>query len=63
MTNSRQDVRLATWNANGIIQYREELQVFLDTHNIDICLISETHFDNQSFIKFKEYRVYSSKHP
>ena len=41
------------WNANGLLQHKNELQAILETENIDICLICETHFTNQSFIKFK----------
>lgn len=39
----RQEIRIATWNANGIMQSQGKLQVFLDTNKIDIDLISKTH--------------------
>lgn len=51
------------WNANGLLQHQKELQVVLDIEHIDICLISETHFTNESFIKFKGYKVYHTNHP
>lgn len=51
------------WNANGLQQHQHELQVVLDTENIDVCLISESHFTKQSYIKFKGYRVYHALHP
>lgn len=35
----------------------------LDIENIDICLISETHYTNESFIRFKGYKVYHTIHP
>lgn len=51
------------WNANGLLQHQQELQAILDIENIDICLISETHFTRESFIKFKGYKVYHTIHP
>lgn len=37
-------LKMAAWNANGLSQHQQEIKVFLYTHNIDILLISETHF-------------------
>lgn len=51
------------WNANGLLQHQRELQVVLDSKKIDVCLISETHFTKESYIKFKGYKVYSTIHP
>jgi hypothetical protein len=36
-------LRLALWNANGLIQHAE-VKTFISVHNIDVMLISETHF-------------------
>lgn len=47
-----------SWNGNGLARHKEELEIVLDLNEIDICLISETHFTNQSYIKFKGYLVY-----
>ena len=33
-------LRIATWNANGLTQHLAELELFLNTEKIDICLIS-----------------------
>lgn len=57
------DLRIMEWNANGLSQHQQELQAVLDTEKIDVCLISETHFTKQSFIKFRGYRVYHTIHP
>lgn len=57
------DLRIAAWNANGIIQRQQELQAFLDTQKIDVCLISETHLTAQEYIKFRGYITYSTAHP
>lgn len=56
-------IKILSWNANGLLQKQYELQAVLDTNNIDICLISETHFNKQSFIKLKGYKIYHTTHP
>jgi hypothetical protein len=61
--NMAQDIRIVTWNANGLLQHRNELQMFLDIKKIDICLVSETHFTNESYIRLKGYCVYHTIHP
>lgn len=35
----------------------------VDIENIDICLISETHFTKETFVRFKGYNVYHTIHP
>ena len=50
------------WNANGLLQHQQELQAVLDTGKVD-CLVSETHFTKQSYIKFRGYKVYRTIHP
>lgn len=39
------------------------MEIFLYTQKIDVCLISETHFTNQSYIKIKGYATYHTIHP
>lgn len=46
-----------------LLQHQQELQAVLEIENIDVCLISETHFTKQSYIKFRGYRVYHTSHP
>lgn len=38
------------------------MQVVLDIEKIDVCLISETHFTIQSYIKCKGKQVYHTRH-
>lgn len=52
-----------TWNANGLLKHRNELQAVLTTEQIDICLISESHFTRESFIHIKGYNIYHALHP
>jgi hypothetical protein len=51
------------WNANGLLQHKDELKAVLCTENIDICLISETHFTSESHIKFRNCVIYHTIHP
>lgn len=46
-------LRIITWNANGLIQRAHELEIFLRMNNVDIALISETHFTNKNYIRMK----------
>lgn len=57
------NLRIMCWNANGLMKHQQELQAILDIEKIDVCLISETHFTNQSHIRFKGYKVYQTIHP
>lgn len=56
-------LRIITWNANGLNQRARELEVFMLTNNIDIALISETHFSNKNHIKIRGYCAYWTTHP
>nr|XP_012234580.1 PREDICTED: RNA-directed DNA polymerase from mobile element jockey-like [Linepithema humile] len=56
-------IKIMSWNANGLLNHQQELQATLDINKIDVCLISETHFTKQSFIKFRGYKVYQTIHP
>lgn len=55
--------KIAVWNANGLSQHRNEIELFLNEHKIDIMLISETHFTDKSYVKFPNYKVYTTAHP
>jgi hypothetical protein len=50
-------------NANGLLRHQHELEVILSTENIDLCLISETHFTKESFIRLKNCIIYHTIHP
>lgn len=56
-------LKIMTWNANGLANHKNELQLVLDTKNIDVCLVSETHFTKQSYIQFRGYKIYHALHP
>ena len=56
-------LKIVSWNANGLLQNKDELEIILKIKNVDICLISETHFTNQSLVRFKGYQLYHTPHP
>lgn len=58
-----QTLRIVTWNANGLLQHIPELEIFLNTQNIDICLISESHFTKLSHARIRGYKFYRANHP
>ena len=56
-------IKINFWNANGLLNHQQELQAILDINKIVVCLISETRFTKQSFIKFRGYKIYHKIHP
>ncbi|KAK9295489.1 hypothetical protein QLX08_010190 [Tetragonisca angustula] len=48
---------IALWNANGLVQHKNELEYFLNNQGIQVMLISETHFTNKSFLKLHGYHT------
>ena len=51
-------MRIALWNANSLAQHKFELELFLKQQQIDVMLISETHFTDKN-----GYNVYHTQHP
>lgn len=56
-------LKFMLWKANGLLKHNDELQLILNKENIDICLIAETHFTNESCILIPQYSVYHINHP
>jgi exonuclease III len=56
-------LRILAWNANGRLQHKEQLLVTLIEQNIDVCLILETHFTRESYLKLSGFKVYHTIHP
>jgi exonuclease III len=56
-------LRIALWNANGLIKCKEELTIFLQDQLIDIMLISETHFTDKSHLKIPGHKFYHTNYP
>jgi hypothetical protein len=47
----------------GSYNTKQSLIVALIDQNIDVCLISETHFTRESYIKLRGFEVYHTIHP
>jgi len=56
-------LRIAVWNANGLNQRTQEINLFLRTYNIDVLLVSETHVTDRSHINIPHYAIYHIPHP
>lgn len=56
-------LRIAQWNANGILNHRYEIENFLLINKIDILLISESHIHDSAQLKVPFYTVYNAAHP
>jgi hypothetical protein len=48
---------------NSLTQHIEELKTFISIHNIDVKLISETHFTEKNYLKLPNYTVHHTNHP
>ena len=56
-------LKIAAWNSNGLQQRAFEIKTFIYNNNIDILLVSETHFTTKSYLKIPYYTIYDTKHP
>lgn len=54
---------LAQWNSNGIANHKEELELFLDQHKIDVLIVWKTHLTSKNNFKLYGYACYSNNHP
>ena len=54
---------MAQWNANGLQQHKNEIQLFLNLNQIDTLLISETHFTSKTHFAIPGYNLCSTNHP
>jgi hypothetical protein len=55
-------LRIALWNANGLVQHKDEIQLFLQQQQqqqqIYILFISAYHFTTKSYFKIPHYIMY-----
>jgi hypothetical protein len=63
VTRIKSKVMLVKTSEDRLIQHSEELRTFISLHNIDVMLISETHFKEKSYLKLLNYTVYHIDHP
>lgn len=55
--------KIALWNANGLVKHKQEVETFLIHNNIDILLLSETHFTSNAYFNIKNFTLYHTTHP
>ena len=56
-------LRICYWNANGLSQHKYEVQHVLLMQEIDVLLISETHFTQKNCFRINGYYTYDTKNP
>ena len=56
-------LKIALWNANGLAQHTEEVKTYIQNQQVDIMLISETHFTKRSYFKIPNYAICDTQHP
>jgi len=56
-------LKLATWNTNRLAKHPLEDKAFILSQDIDILLVSETHFTNKNFLRIPGYTLYHTMHP
>lgn len=57
------DLVIAEWNANGVLNHINEIEIFLKHNFIDILLVSETHVTNKSYFHLHGYDIIMANHP
>ena len=62
-SSTRNSILILQFNANGLKNHINELQLVLQEKRIDIALISETHFTKHSYVPISGYNLLKSDHP
>lgn len=57
------DLRIALWNADGIISHKADICFFVQYYKIDLLLISETHLTEKSHFHIDGYSLRHTVHP
>lgn len=56
-------LKIALWNANCLARHSQEVKNFITHQNLDIMLISETHFTDKNYFKIPGYCTYTTNFP
>jgi len=51
-------LKVTTWYANGLDKHLQEIETFIFSQNIDILLVSESHFINKSYFRIPDFILY-----
>lgn len=60
---SQIDIKIALWNANGILNHTNEIELFIRMNKIDIMLISETHATDRTYLNIIGFKCIFANHP
>uniref|UniRef100_A0A224X7Z3 Putative reverse transcriptase n=1 Tax=Panstrongylus lignarius TaxID=156445 RepID=A0A224X7Z3_9HEMI len=63
MLLTQYSLTILLWNANGLTNHRQELNILLHERRIDIALITETHFTERTRFYINDYKTYRTDHP
>ena len=63
MSKAYKILRIAHWNANGLLNHKEEVKLFLFKSKIDILLVRETHFTSKTYFTIPGYNLCHTNHP
>lgn len=61
--NKLSTLTIILWNANGISNNTNELQIALKENNVDIVLITESHITSRSKFNIFGYNCLKANHP
>jgi exonuclease III len=54
---------ITAWNANGLAQRIQEVEVFLNNQKIDTLVVSETYFTERNYVKIPIHTTYVTIDP
>lgn len=55
-------LRIALWNGNSPVEYKNELEFFLDNQGIKVMLMSETRITRKEHLTINEYKICHTQH-
>lgn len=56
-------LRIIAWNANGLVQRKQEFEDVLYNDNIYIALVSEIQFTPWTVLNIRDYSIYTTLYP
>jgi len=57
------NTKLIIRNANGLARSKPEVEHYIKTNQVDILLVSETHFTSRSHFTSPGYKIINALHP
>lgn len=57
------NIKVATWNGDGILHKKNEVGVFLEFHGISILLVSEIHLKPHQSFRLRGFNSVRKDHP